>query len=145
VGAEAQVLEVLSAAGTVVSRELTGDGRATVEFELDVHEPTYLVAVARGTTHANVPYRRVYAHTSPVHIQLGGESVGRAEDARWCLEWLDRFEERVLAHGVFHRADHRDDLLDVSHRARRFYEDVVARDLGRQAAAESGRQTRPRR
>ena len=40
-----------------------------------------------------------YAHTSPVHLVVGGLGVRRQDDVDWCLLWLDRLRDFVAQHG----------------------------------------------
>ncbi|MFC5139999.1 CehA/McbA family metallohydrolase [Actinomycetospora rhizophila] len=102
----------IAAASDVVTARVRVDG------------PLWLAAIARGGPHPLDPDRPVFAHTSPVHVEVGGARVGRAADARWCLGLLDRLEEIVVAEGRFdperreaQLADHRE-VLD---RARAVY------------------------
>jgi hypothetical protein len=81
--------------------------------------------VARGPRHPAVPGPAVFAHTSPVHVQVGGRPAVRAASARWLLGWLDRFEELLRAHGRFADDAQRDEVLAVVERARPFYQSLV--------------------
>ena len=63
-----------------------------VTTNLDIAEPTWIAVVARGGSHPAVLGPQVYAHTSPVWIDVAGRTVARAVDAAWCLDWLDRLE-----------------------------------------------------
>jgi hypothetical protein len=69
----------------------------------------------------------VLAHTSPVYVDVAGERVGRAADARWCLQFLDTLQRLVDEHGHFHpetRDAHFSDLVAVLDEARSFYRRV---------------------
>jgi hypothetical protein len=81
----------------------------------------WLCAVARGPQHPSVLGPVVFAHTSPVYVEVGGQPAGRAASARWLLDWLDRFEQLVRTHGQFTDGAQRDQVIDVIERARPYY------------------------
>jgi hypothetical protein len=74
------------------------------------------------------PGRPVFAHTSPVHVEVAGQRVVREADVRWCLGLLDRVEALVVAEGRFDAA-HRDAQLADHHapfaRARAVYRSLL--------------------
>ena len=66
----------------------------------------------------------MFAHTTPVYVDVAGRRVARTESARWCLDQLDALQELVTRHGRFdprHRQHQLGDLTDVLDRARRVY------------------------
>jgi hypothetical protein len=70
----------------------------------------------------------VFAHTSPVYVDVGGRRVARATSARWCLRQLDRLQEFATEHGRFdprHRTAQLGDLVAVLDRARQYYRAVA--------------------
>ncbi len=90
--------------------------------------PTWIAAVARGAGHPNTLDQSVLAHTSPVYVDVAGQRVARAADARWCLELLDTLEQLVARHGHFDpatRTAHFRDLVAVLDEARSFYRRVA--------------------
>ncbi len=105
-----------------------GDATSELRFETTVEGPTWIAAVARGTSHPNTLDESVLAHTSPVYVDVAGRRVARAADARWCLEFLDSLERLVDEHGHFDpttRDDHFGDLVAVLDQARSFYRQVA--------------------
>jgi len=118
-GPGVEVLEAIGPDGAVATT--TG---SDVESLFTVTEPVWIAAVATGPGHPSVLGRTVFAHTSPVYIDVQGERVGRPDSARWCLDWIDRVETLVREHGNF--ADHSQlqDLIDVLDQAREFYRGV---------------------
>jgi len=91
-----------------------------------VTEPMWIAAVARGSAgHPAVLGPHVYAHTSPVWVEVAGKTIARAEDAAWCLEWLDRFEAQARTTGNFPEPSQLDDLLDALNKARSFYRNII--------------------
>jgi hypothetical protein len=120
-GPGVEVLEAVGPDGAVATS--TG---SDVESVLTVTEPMWIAAVARGQGHPGMLGPTVFAHTSPLYIDVGGERVGRPDSARWCLDWIDRVETLAREHGHF--ADHSQlqDLIDILDRAREFYRGVGA-------------------
>lgn len=102
---------------------------AELRFETGLEGgPTWIAAVARGAGHPNTLEESVLAHTSPVYVDVSGRRVGRAADAQWCLEFLDKLEDLVREHGHFDpatRDEHLGDVVAVLDDARAFYRRVV--------------------
>jgi hypothetical protein len=80
--------------------------------------------VARGPGHPSVLGPVVFAHTSPVWVEVDGRPVRRPASARWLLGWLDRFEAMVGRHGRFADDDQRAEVVAVIERARARYRDI---------------------
>ncbi|MBO3751613.1 CehA/McbA family metallohydrolase [Streptosporangiaceae bacterium NEAU-GS5] len=115
VGPEAEHLEIRTADGVVA----TGTTEATVE--LTVTEPTYVVAVASGRWHPRSLHTEVYAHTSPISLDVAGRHVARREDVLWCMEWLELLEEAVREHARVDDPGQLRDHLDLIAKARSVY------------------------
>ena len=116
VGPEVERLEIRTADGVLAEGP---PGELTAE--LVVGDPTYVVALATGGPHERSFTDEVYAHTSPVYLDVDGRHVARAEDVVWCLEWLDALEELLRKEGVFETAGQLTDHLDLIDRAREVY------------------------
>ncbi|MFB9477493.1 CehA/McbA family metallohydrolase [Nonomuraea salmonea] len=117
IGPEVTELEIRTADG-VLAQGPPGRLAATLE----VTEPTYVVAVATGGPHPRAMRGDgAYAHTSPVHLDVGGRPVAREADVRWCLAWLDRLAGLVRRFGVFDSPAQLDDHLRLYDRARAVY------------------------
>jgi hypothetical protein len=64
-----------------------------------------------------------------VYVDVAGQRVTRAADARWCLALLDGLERFVGEHGHFDpatRSAHLGDLVAVLDEARAFYRRAAA-------------------
>lgn len=99
-----------------------------LRHRLTLDGPTWVAAVTRGAGHPHTLDKSVLAHTSPVYVDVAGQRVARAADARWCLDLLDTLERFVAEHGRFEpatRADRFGDLVAVLDRARVFYQQVA--------------------
>ncbi|MFI0348828.1 CehA/McbA family metallohydrolase [Actinomadura sp. 9N407] len=117
VGPEVTRLELRTADGVVAEgppHELTA--------ELTVGEPTYLVAVASGPAHArSFHHTGVYAHTSPVYIDVDGHHVAREADVQWCLDYLDALEELLRTQARLESPGQLSDHLALLDEARTVY------------------------
>jgi hypothetical protein len=106
-----------------------GDPVSVLRLETTLEDgPTWVAAVARGGGHPNTLDKSVLAHTSPVYVDVAGQRVARAADARWCLAFLDTLERFVGQHGHFEpatRPAHFGDFATVLDQARSFYRRVA--------------------
>lgn len=116
IGPEVERLEIHGADGVLVS----GPAGA-LSTVLNVYEPTYIVVTARGPRHARSLHNEVYAHTSPVYVDVAGHHVARPEDVRWCLEWVAQFERTVRTHARLDSAGQLRDHLDLIEKAAAVY------------------------
>jgi hypothetical protein len=96
-----------------------------IHTAVEARDPLWLCAVARGPGHPSVLGPVVFAHTSPVWVEVGGRSVRRPASARWLLDWLDRFEALVGEHGRFADDGQRAELAGVVDRARAVYRAIA--------------------
>jgi hypothetical protein len=104
-------------------------GSSELRTALTVREPTWIAAIARGPANPATLDATVFAHTSPVYIDLASQRVARRADAQWCLDLLGTLERFVAEHGHFERATRESrfgDLVGVLGDARAFYRDVIA-------------------
>ena len=120
-GPGVESLELVGPDGVVARGGAGGPGAPTIDTTVTVEGSTWLCAVARGPRHPSVLGPVVFAHTSPVYVEVGGQPVVRAASARWLLDWLDRFEELARTHGRFADEGQRDEVLAVIDRARPYY------------------------
>ncbi len=125
----AEVLRILTAEGEV-ARCATEEGSATLTTRLSVQEPTFVVAEASGGRHDEVLADQAFAHTSAVYVDVAGAKVARAEDARWCLRWIDHLEDLLNRHGRYRTESHRLEVLETFERARSRYRLVAQRPEG---------------
>ncbi|MCC5577606.1 CehA/McbA family metallohydrolase [Microtetraspora sp. AC03309] len=116
IGPEVERLEIRTADGVLAEG---GGGELTAA--LTVTEPTYLVAIASGGRHPRSLHRQVYAHTSPIYLDVAGRHVARADDVRWCLHWLTLLEELVRGQARLDGEGQLRDHLDLVEKARAVY------------------------
>jgi hypothetical protein len=89
---------------------------------------SWLAAAAHGGDDPHTLGAPVFAHTSPVYVDVAGRRVARASSARWCLQALDALVALVTAEGRFdpaRRPEQLGDLVAVVDRARAFYRGVA--------------------
>jgi hypothetical protein len=129
-GPGVEVLQILGPDGVLA--ETTGGDLVS---ELEVSNPLWIAAQARGSLHPSVLGPSVFAHTTPVYVEVDGASVAQAQSAIWCLDWLDRVEGLARAHGHFTSDTQLGDLLAVLSDARDFYRRIAALPGGRQRRA----------
>jgi hypothetical protein len=111
-----------------VHLEVTGEREVRTDLTLD--GPTWIAAIARGGEHPDTLDAGVFAHTSPVYVDVAGERVARRADATWCLDLLDRLRSFAAEHGHFApetRDERYADLVSVLDEAGRFYRQALAR------------------
>lgn len=109
--------------------ELATGAGGVLEHEPAVHDATWLAVAARGVPDdPYTPGAPVFAHTSPVWVDVDGRRVARPDAARWCLALLDGVQDLAVEHGRFDPA-RRDaqfgDLVRVLDRARAFYRGIA--------------------
>jgi hypothetical protein len=121
-------LELVGPDGVLASADSEAGGGAApaIDTELEVDGSTWLCAAARGPGHPSVLGPVVFAHTSPVWVEVDGRPVRRPASARWLLDWLDRFETLLGEHGRFADDAQRADVVAVVERARRRYRAIAA-------------------
>ena len=124
-GGGVERIDIVGADGVLESHRFTDGGESgRIETEIAVSRPTWVAAVAHGPENSRVPGPHVYAHTSPVWVNVSHQSVSRGEDAEWCLNWVDKFEAFTRRHGVFATPNQLADLLADLSQSRTFYRQV---------------------
>jgi hypothetical protein len=115
-------IEILGPDGPVAAARARGES-AEISVEIAPAESMWLAAAVRGGLHPLAVGGRptIYAHTSPVWVEVDGRPVARPADARWCLTWLDGLERLIRTEGRFSTADRLVKVIEVIARARAFY------------------------
>ncbi|HEY4791995.1 MAG TPA: CehA/McbA family metallohydrolase, partial [Actinomycetes bacterium] len=119
-------LELVGPDGVLAATDAGGGAAPAIDAEVEAGESMWLCAVARGPGHPSVLGPMVFAHTSPVWVEVGGRPVRRPASARWLLDWLDRFEALLGEHGRFADDGQRAELAAVVDRARAVYRAIAA-------------------
>ncbi|WP_405150959.1 CehA/McbA family metallohydrolase [Sphaerisporangium sp. NBC_01403] len=116
IGPEVERLSIRTADGVLAEGP---PGELTAE--LAVGAPTYVVALAEGGPHPRSLFTGVFAHTSPVYVDVRGRRVARAEDIHWCLEWLELLERLIRDRARLDTKEQLDDHLRLIDEARRVH------------------------
>jgi len=93
-----------------------GGHSARLVREVSIDEPTWF-AVRIDAQEKNELGCRLYAHSSPVYIDLGGKRVFDVESARSLLRELEEAREAVRKRGLFTTAQARDKVLALYQQA----------------------------
>jgi hypothetical protein len=118
-------LELVGPDGVLAAAAEPGGGATpAIDTAVEVDGSLWLCAVARGPGHPSVLGPVVFAHTSPVWVEVDGRPVRRPASARWLLDWLDRFQALVGEHGRFAGDGQQAQVMAVIDRARRWYGDI---------------------
>ena len=108
--------------------ELADTAGSALDHEITVgRDGLWLAAAAYGGEDPHTLGAPVFAHTSPVYVDVDGRRVARPDAARWCLGLLDGLQELITEHGRFdpvRRAEQLGDLVAVLDRARAVYRAV---------------------
>jgi hypothetical protein len=92
-----------------------------VTVELEITEPTYVIAEALCDPHPRTLNSTGYALTSPVHVDVEGRRVARPADIQWCLDWLDLLEDLIKQHARLSTREQLVDHLTLLRQARAIY------------------------
>ena len=125
-GLGVESLELVGPDGVVARSESAGTSSPEIEATVRADDSLWLCAVARGPGHPSILGPVVFAHTSPVYVEVEGRPVRRAASARWLLDWLDRLDELIRQHGQFADAAQRDEVIAILDRARPYYRAIVS-------------------
>jgi hypothetical protein len=123
IGSGVRRLVLHSSQGEVASTQ-----DAVLEHELEVDAPSWVAAAAYGDHDQHTLGAPVFAHTTPVYLDVGGRRVAKPDSIRWCLRALDLLEQLVRQHGRFdpeRRDDQLGDLITVVERARDYYRTIA--------------------
>ena len=111
-------------AGVAASFDVPAEG-GRFEAQVGMRRADIVVAVATGPMSPDILGWYAYAHTSPIYVDVLGVRVARAEDALWCLDWLDEFESLVRRAGRFDEDRRLRDIVEVIDEAREYYRPLL--------------------
>jgi hypothetical protein len=104
-----------------VIRTVTGSGKFSVNFEIEVRETGWIAARVFERPDGTVRF----AHTSPVYLEFPGDGGIVAEDTKFFLEWVDREAEFYRRLPGFREPAHREAMLELFAAAREVYARLV--------------------
>ena len=93
-----------------------------LDHEVTVGGSSWIAARVDGEFHPLVANDfRLYAHTTPVWLNVGGKRHRDPEALRFFAGWIDRLIAAVKARGKFEEPAHRDEVIRLFERAREYY------------------------
>jgi hypothetical protein len=114
-------LEVIFKGRTI--RSLKGTGKVDADFTFDVGETGWFAARA----FERVDHTVRFAHTSPVYVEVAGQSGIVREDAQFFIDWIDREIAFYKELPGFREPGHREALLALFSSARQVYRSLATR------------------
>jgi hypothetical protein len=104
-------------------RTIRGSGRLIADFDYDVTDTGWFVA--RGFEKPDQTVR--FAHTSPVYVELKGQSGVVREDVLFFIDWIDRELRFYKELPGFREPAHREAMLRFFNAAMQVYASLAAR------------------
>jgi hypothetical protein len=121
------VLEIIVNGQVVASAKPSADGAAVaINQSIPVTRSSWIAARVWGDRHrlvVNDP--KVFAHTSPVYCYVNQQRIVFAEDARIIMAWIDRLLQDVASSPRFATEEHRNEVIEIFRKGRRYYEQIV--------------------
>jgi hypothetical protein len=94
-----------------------------LDHQLALDGPSWVAARVDGEFHPLVVNDfRLYAHTTPVWLKIGGKRYRDPEAARFFAGWIDRLSAGVRSRGRFANDADRDDVIRLFEQAKAYYE-----------------------
>jgi hypothetical protein len=89
-------LEVVYNGDVVATAQPAGDNpEISIDQEIPINQGGWIALRVSGPRHPDHPTGSVYAHTSPIYINVPGHFARAREDAEYFLAWIDRLEGDV--------------------------------------------------
>jgi hypothetical protein len=89
-------LEVVQDGRVVATVSAVGDRQSiTIDQVIAVERSGWVALRVSGPNHADQPDGSVYAHTSPVYVEVAGKPVNAGADAEAFIAWIDRLAADV--------------------------------------------------
>ena len=98
--------------------------------KLPVKKSGWIALRVIGPSHPDVEGVNVYAHTSPVYVNVKGASAGNPEEARYFLAWIDQLWNTVQFRERIQTKEHRETVLAQIEQARAVYRGIIAKANG---------------
>jgi hypothetical protein len=110
--------------GAVVSEGSVESGgrRASLAQSIQADASCWIAARVLGADNPLVFSGNIFAHTSPVYIDVAGEPVKDFTSARYFMDWIDRLVELCRTHGRYPDDAARDEVIALFRTARAYYE-----------------------
>jgi hypothetical protein len=97
----------------VVAKQEAGYYHADKHFRVEIDEPGWVALRIKPSANVNELGRPLFAHTSPIYLEVGGQTIFRAETARQLIAEMKQSMETIKALGKFASDGSRAKLLAV--------------------------------
>ena len=67
----------------------------TVERTIEVPTSGWIAVRVSGPNHVDLPTGNLFAHSSPIYLEVEGTSIDSREDARYFVQWIDRLRSDI--------------------------------------------------
>lgn len=128
VKASARSLVSMSSLEIVINGEVVASAKGparelSVQHEARLQSAAWVAARVDGEFHPLVVNDfRLYAHTTPVWLNVNGKRYRDEQAARFFAGWIERLIARVRERGRFEQPADRDEVIRLFERAKGFYE-----------------------
>jgi hypothetical protein len=111
-----------------------GAQRIALEHEFTVNESCWIALRARGPAGRPVLGGEMFAHTSPVYVEVDGAARASAADAAYFVEWIDRLIDLASREGRYASDGERDEVMATFREGRAYYERMAGASAPSHAA-----------
>jgi WD40 repeat protein len=114
--------------GRVVATGQLDDAKCsgTIEQTLKLDRGGWLMLRATGPGHADHPFDRQEAYTSPIYVELEGKPHRSRDDALFFLKWIDRLALAIRLRDRLPRPALREHVQEQFEAARNVYREIAA-------------------
>ncbi len=98
------------------AKKVAGHHAAEIEFEVQIDEPGWLALRVPLDAGNNEFDRQIFAHTSPIYVEIAGRRIFRSDVARELIGEIKQNIETINEKGKFANDGERDKVLEVHRR-----------------------------
>jgi hypothetical protein len=98
---------------TALAKSVGGHHESAVDFKLAITEPGWIALRIPTDAARNEFDKPLFAHTSPIYIDLAGQHIFRADVARGLLSEMEQSRDFVATKALFANTQERDAVLNV--------------------------------
>ncbi|MDX1984348.1 MAG: CehA/McbA family metallohydrolase [Bryobacteraceae bacterium] len=116
-------VEIIVNGQVAASKPMTGQRQLLLKEDTSLPRSAWVAVRAIGPWHRMVLNdTQVFAHTSPVYVQLGTERIHSDADARFLRDWIEKLIAKVRKSGRFSDEAKRREVVALFERALEFYQ-----------------------
>lgn len=87
------------------------------EVEIPLERSSWVALRVRGPDHPDVIDGPVWAHTSPVYVQINRQPIRSADDAQYFVDWIGQLLRVVAARDRYASVEERQQVEEIFHQA----------------------------